>query len=439
MATVFSSVVNTVNTIIGSGILVLPYAFRTDSMVLGIFVLVLAGAANGFGMLLQGAASKYMAPRSATFFSVCKITYPKLSILFDLSIFLQCFGVCISYLVLIGDILPLIYTFNNWDESQMRLVYIFSSTIITIPLCFMKKLDSLKYTSFIALAAIVYLVLLIYGNFVYAWTSNWEDIPKEKIGEISYFKPEGITSIFKTLGVIVLAYTCPNQFSIISELSNPSMKRIGKITYISLSITFGIFLTVALTGYLTFGNAIPGNILLMYENNIWTQMGRLLLVLMVALSYPLMFHPSRISFNNIYHSIEKEMENIKVDDSTPLIPSVSGEDHTVPFPNLRFYIFTIILLVSSYAGAIILTSFELILSIVGSTGGVLICFILPGAYGWKLLAPENYPRFLEFSPEESSGSYSWFFTSSIVRYSSLFLIIWGILVMIVCLWSTVFA
>lgn len=463
-ATSVSAIVNTVNTIIGSGILVLPYAFRTDSILLGSLIIIFAGLANGLGMILQGASSKFLIKGSATFFSVCKITYPRLSLLFDFAIFLQCFGVNISYLVLTGDLLPLVYTFEGWDKYSMKVFYILLSSLLIIPLCLMKKIDSLKYASIIALSAIVYICLLIYGYFFISIFNDYSNIPIDKIGKISILKPQGIKPVFKTLGIIVLAYTCPTQFSIISELKNPTIKTICNITYISMSITAFIFLSVAFSGYLTFGNKLNGNILLMYENNFFTQTGRALLVLMVILSFPLMFHPARVSFNNMYHviienlnktriEIENEIENEVLNEGSPLLNRESQDlpivefaqelidlesENEVPISNKRFYLTSFILLIFSYISAIYLNSFELILSIVGSTGGVLISFVLPGFYGYKLIATKNeelIKRLYKYSPNEAENP---IFKSELLKKLSLFLIIWGLIVMIICLYSTLF-
>ncbi|ONH75608.1 Vacuolar amino acid transporter 6 [Pichia kudriavzevii] len=453
-ASIASSVINTVNTVIGAGILVLPYAFRTQSIIGGTFIIIFAGIANGVGMVLQGAASKFLPQGTATFFTVCRITYPGLSLLFDFAIFLQCFGVGVSYIVLTGDLLPLVYTFDGWDEHSMKFFYVLGSAFLVVPLCYMKKIDSLKYASIIALLAIVYIAFLIYGYFFYAIFTNYEKIPPEKLGGISFFKPEGIKPVFKTLGVVVLAYTCPTQFSIVGELANPSMERITNIVFISLGIISSIFVSVGLAGYLTFGNTLSGNILLMYENNFYTQTGRALLVLMVVLSFPLMFHPARVSFNNVCHIVTKSVvswgtgNDVAVNSRSPLLPSNEEEHHVhllelveeedVPMSNTRFFILTVLLLAASYTTALSLKSFELILAVVGATGGVLISFVLPGFYGYKLIASddERYTRRLyKYSPNEAQNR---IFQSKLLKNVSLFLIVWGLVVMMICLWAIFF-
>ena len=254
--------------------------------------------------------------------------------------------------------------------------------------------------------------------------------------------------------MVVLAYTCPTQFSIVGELANPSMERITNIVFISLGIISSIFVSVGLAGYLTFGNTLSGNILLMYENNFYTQTGRALLVLMVVLSFPLMFHPARVSFNNVCHIVTKSVvssgtgNDVAVNSRSPLLPSNEEEHHVhllelveeedVPMSNTRFFILTVLLLGASYTTALSLKSFELILAVVGATGGVLISFVLPGFYGYKLIASddERYTRRLyKYSPNEAQNR---IFQSKLLKNVSLFLIVWGLVVMMICLWAIFF-
>ncbi|GMG25316.1 unnamed protein product [Ambrosiozyma monospora] len=468
-ASVQSSIVNTINTIIGAGMLVLPYAFRTDGIFIGSFILIFAALTSGFGMYLQGVSSKFLPESTASFFTVCMITYPHLSVLFDLSIALQCFGVGISYVVLTGDLMPLVFPFgDDWSDASVRNFYILTSCFLTVPLCYLRRLDSLKYTSVLCLIAIAYLVLLVYWFFFVGLATDFTNIPVEKHGDVSIWKPESVKSIFKTLGIIVLAYTCPNQFSIVGELERPTLGRIYKIVFISMSITTLLFWTVALFGYLTFGNYISGNILLVFDDSLGVRLGRGLLVLMVLLSYPLMFHPARISFNNIYHWFQisyfsqnggNGYNKLNGQESQPLIgtngsathlepeqanvtviPDSSAqvvEEETVPLPQTRFIILSTIMLISSYLIAYYLKSFEFILSIVGATGGVMISFVLPGCYGFKLIATQDesmQAELIKHSPQEANN---FIFRNKTVKFASLFLAIWGIFTMIVCLWSTI--
>ena len=74
---------------------------------------------------------------------------------FDFAIAVQCFGCAVSYLVLIRDLMPTIVTYVPYiDEKHYSLFWLLVSTVLTIPLSFLKNLDSLKYSSILGLVAI---------------------------------------------------------------------------------------------------------------------------------------------------------------------------------------------------------------------------------------------------------------------------------------------
>lgn len=73
--------------------------------------------------------------------------------------------------------------------------------LIVIPLSFLRKLDSLKYTSIIALVSIAYLVVLVVYHF-----GSGDTLPDR--GEVNWFKWQGAVPTLASFPVIVFAYTC---------------------------------------------------------------------------------------------------------------------------------------------------------------------------------------------------------------------------------------
>ena len=73
--------------------------------------------------------------------------------------------------------------------------------LVIIPLSFLRRLDSLKYTSVIALLALSYLVLTVVAHFLMGDTL-------EQRGEVHYFKWQGPMRFFSNLPVIIFAFTC---------------------------------------------------------------------------------------------------------------------------------------------------------------------------------------------------------------------------------------
>ena len=73
--------------------------------------------------------------------------------------------------------------------------------LIIIPLSFLRRLDSLKYTSIIALCSIAYLVILVVAHYIKGDTL-------EERGSVRVFRWSGPVSALAAFPVIVFAYTC---------------------------------------------------------------------------------------------------------------------------------------------------------------------------------------------------------------------------------------
>ncbi|ODV81771.1 vacuolar amino acid transporter 7 [Suhomyces tanzawaensis NRRL Y-17324] len=432
-ASTASSSISLTKTIVGAGLLSMPLAFSTDGLVFGVFIILLAASTSGYGLFLQAYVSRYVPSKNATFFNLCSITYPALSVVFDFAIAIQCFGSALSYLVLIGEIMPtIVHHIPLIAPEHYRTFWVLASGLICVPLSFLKNLDSLKYTSILGLVAIAYMVLLVIFHFVAG------DVPQDLRGTIGLF-PESASGVFSTFSIIVFAYTGhQNMFSIVNESNDRSLSNLTRVISLAVVVSSALFLLVGVSGYLTFGDLVSGNVILLYPAGWTTTLGRFSIVFMVIFSFPLMFHPARISVNNIVFWVQTNVGKSQPEEqsttfsesteSTALLgdaqelqaPKPRGL--VVPFPDRTFVIITLILLIVAYVLAISVTSFAFVLAIVGATGSTAISFILPGLFGYKLIGSElDDPSVLE----------------TIFKNLSLGLTIWGFVVMVLCLYTTI--
>ncbi|GAV56029.1 hypothetical protein ZYGR_0AZ02010 [Zygosaccharomyces rouxii] len=419
--TVRSSVINLVKTIVGAGLLAIPYAFKSDGVLVGVLLVLLAAVTSGFGLFVLGKSSKTLInPRDSSFFSLCMLTYPSLSPLFDLAMITQCFGVGLSYLVLIGDVFPgLLGGRRDW--------WIVGSSLVVVPLCLLKKLDNLKYSSIVGLFALAYLSLLILSTFVHEYASgHYEQVR----GDVSWWSVYDYKGLMSTFSIIIFAYTgSMNLFSIVNELRDNTVRNISAVINRSIAIATAFFIAVALAGYLTFGSNTLGNIMLNYDDSsVYVHIGKFCLGSMVLLTFPLLFHPCRIAVNNLCVWVELQREKraeshqeceplnpntppsvrpisllVQDSDSGSLVGSygaIQNEDgiedlETVgngspqaAMPNGRFYVITALLLTAMYALALNVDSFATVLAFVGATGSTSISFTLPGLFGYKLIGTD---------------------------------------------------
>lgn len=86
--------------------LAMPSALSKMGIFLGIFVIAWAGLTAGFGLYLQTRCARYVDRGHVSFAALSQLTYPNLSIIFDAAIAVKCFGVAVSYLIIIGDLMP---------------------------------------------------------------------------------------------------------------------------------------------------------------------------------------------------------------------------------------------------------------------------------------------------------------------------------------------
>lgn len=173
------------------------------------FILILFSAcASGTGLYFLSRCAARTEGRNASFFAISKLTWPKVAVLFDLAIAIKCFGVAVSYLIIIGDLMPQVIislSGSHIDDVAYFLtdrrfwITIFMITMV-LPLSFLRKLDSLKYTSLVALVAVIYLYVIVVYHY---YSPNYPPPPKDDI-ELARFS----TSILGHLPVFVFAFTC---------------------------------------------------------------------------------------------------------------------------------------------------------------------------------------------------------------------------------------
>lgn len=84
----------------------MPLALSRMGMVLGILVILWSALTAGFGLYLQTRCAKYLDRGASSFFALSQITYPNAAVIFDAAIAIKCFGVGVSYLIIIGDLMP---------------------------------------------------------------------------------------------------------------------------------------------------------------------------------------------------------------------------------------------------------------------------------------------------------------------------------------------
>ncbi|GAM84232.1 hypothetical protein ANO11243_022260 [Dothideomycetidae sp. 11243] len=247
-------------------------------------------------------------------------------------------------------------------------------------------------------------------------------------------------------------------FSILNEIEDTSTKSTTSVVTASVGTSASIYLLVAVTGYLTFGDHVVGNIVSQYIPSVSSTIGKAAIVVLVIFSYPLQVHPCRASLDAVLKWRPVSVSR----SSSPVIGSPSRNSllghsggaaaRRTEMSETRFAALTTVIIVFSYIVAMTVSSLERVLAYVGSTGSTSISFILPGLFYYKISSPDSplHQKLMkedddqdDYESDDDSGHLragSWVgkwksrnYQRMMLRRASLGLAIYGACVMVTCL------
>nr|XP_014343337.1 PREDICTED: sodium-coupled neutral amino acid transporter 1 [Latimeria chalumnae] len=379
------SVFNLSNVIMGSGILGLAYALANTGIIL--FVLLLAS------MALLALYSIYLLLKCSK--ETGLMVYEKMGqrafgtpgrlAVFGAT-FVQNMGAILSYLIIVRNELPLIISYLLGGESSIawyldgRFLIVLVTVFLILPLCCLRNLGYLGYTSGFSLACMVFFLIVViskkfeylcplsaHNESLYNLTDRLSNLTsKEEKCKANYFVYHSKT--IYALPTIAFAFVChPSVLPIYSELKGRSQKKMQLVSNASFFAIFIMYLLTAIFGYLTFYETVETELLHTYKSDsILVLIVRLAVVIAVVLTVPVLFFTVRSS---LFELFKKTM------------------------PSLALHIgVTIILLVAADIFVILIPSIKDIFGMIGATSANMLIFILPSSMYLKLVKKRNRTR-----------------------------------------------
>ncbi|XP_031630114.1 putative sodium-coupled neutral amino acid transporter 10 [Contarinia nasturtii] len=343
------------NSIIGVGILAMPFCFQKCGILLSILLLALSNAITRLAChyLLK---SSIKARRKNFEFLASYIFGSSGKLMVELCVIGYLMGTCITYFVVVGDLGPqfIAKLFNvNSTDSLRTFIMILVTIFCIIPLCLLRNIESL---SLMCISSIIFYFCLVLKIF---FESESKMVTNSWYNNVWWWRPSGIT---QCLPIFSMALSCQMQtFEIYESLPNQTIDKMNHIIKYGTGICTMVYICVGFFGYVAFHDQhFSGNVLLSLSPSLASDIIQMGFVLSVAVSFPLVIFPCRASlYSLLYHR--------------------SHSDTAHYIPEHRFKYITISMVLVALIMGILIPSIELIIGLVGSTIGVAICIMFPAS------------------------------------------------------------
>ena len=416
-SSMFSSILNIMNTIIGAGILTLPYIIMNFGIIFGFLLIISIYLITIYSCKLL-IESKNLSNQTTNYSKLGILTMGKKGeILIKSLIFLNNFGICIIYFMIFGSSINKLIEIIFSQQKQQHEKFFLSTkffqligAIIILPFSFAKSTEKLKFASILTILSVFIFTLLTVYNFFNKFYNS--KLPLLNIREVlfpAYLKINLLNSL-SSFSSIFIAFTFHfNFFPIYNSLDNKTDKKMIKTCIVSLSFVAIIYLIIGILGYLSYGNNININFLESFNINELGFCYYLLyfFYLFVPLfSIPLCFYEARNNFLSFFYEMYQIYQiwnnkgNLILSQKIEEGKNKENYDNFSYFyngnnnfeKNYTFYIISFILFFFIIIFGMFINDLAIIFSFVGAIGANSIGFILPAIFYVKLSEGNNIKR-----------------------------------------------
>ncbi|KAG1711046.1 hypothetical protein DVH05_013763 [Phytophthora capsici] len=408
-ATAPSAVFNLVSTIIGGGILSLPFAFDKCGLVVALIFMVIAASASTFSLYVivscsrRGRAASYEeVVRKALGARAGRITVMLLVLLTFLTL--------VAYVILTKDLVGSLgarFLYNRPISEAEQNVLTVVCVLLVSPALLARSMDALRFTSIFSLVSVLVLAIAITVRAVDATFSHHDVVNAEAESPIPIkLVPDSWADAAYAFPIISVSFLCHfNVLPVYRELHKPTRHRLKKIVASTMFSTWLFYILVGIMGYLFAFRQIggvQGDILNNFsDSDPLVNLGRLGLLVTIQLSLPLIIQPCRTNLlrlakiiRSFLHTRAKVFDapdstdsesEVVIGEGTALLPTSNG---ALPASSTngsrgRFKsavvhaLLTVGIMASVITIALLSPGVAVVWNLMGSTVGLLISYVLP--------------------------------------------------------------
>eukprot|EP00808_Paulinella_micropora_P004393 g47154.t1 len=277
-----------ISTIVGGGVLSLPYAFSKAGLLNGIVFLLLVAAISDFSVYSLISCSR-RGRNLGSYDDVIERSFgerAKIWTAFLLAVVL--FLGCTAYLILIGDLItPLVEFFFGLKLNQTwRRLLMCCVTGVFLPFTFADSLHALRFIS-------------VFSRFLDP--AAFAQYEGKLIGTHINLLPTSAHGLLSAAPLLIIAFLCHfNALPLHNELEKPDRARIKVMVHFVMFGCSAVYILVGAAGYLYARDLTAGNILNNFpSDDLIIVVGRSFLLFVCMCSMPLVILPCR----NAVHSV----------------------------------------------------------------------------------------------------------------------------------------
>ena len=436
-STLIPATFNLVATIIGGGELSLPLAFQKCGILLATLLMIVAAIITDLSLWILCLAARHSGAQD--YGEVGRMAFGKQMEWFISGLlFVFLLFVIVAYMILVRDIWTPLITKLPFLEGAPDDWILCGICVVLSPFLVQKELHALRYNCYVGFGSLAVLSIILCLR---AWTTQmahhsasatsssteWDsifvlqqnattttireyDIPTTTTEEdnnhakmtILWTSTRQFGDMLFSLPIIVLVFLCHfNILPIQAALVEPTPRRVRQVIHGAVGACFGLLYVFGLAGYLSFGQATKGNILLNLadDDRFWVLVGRVGCGITVLFAMPMMVLPCRRNLlellDNLMEQYEKHHSGVadpsrhnnddlaseEAGELTRLLPTLisysmrerthMAEDATI------HYVSTLLIVGGCYIAAVEAPGVAFVWSLCGSFMAYLISFILP--------------------------------------------------------------
>eukprot|EP00075_Anas_platyrhynchos_P007664 XP_021127749.2 putative sodium-coupled neutral amino acid transporter 11 isoform X1 [Anas platyrhynchos] len=288
---------NIINSIIGSGIIGLPYSMKEAGFPLGVLLLFGVAYITDYSIILLIKGGNLSNTNS--YQELVRKTYGFIGYLILSTLqFLYPFIAMISYNIITGDTLTKVFlripgVGPDNILTDRHFIILLTTIIFTLPLSLYRDIAKLGKVSLISLILTIVILVIVMVRTV----TLGPQVPKSENAWI-FAKSNAVQAV----GVMSFAFICHhNSFLIYGSLEEPTLNNWSRITHVSVSLAVVISVLFAACGYMTFTGYTEGDIFENYcrDDNLAT-FGRFCYGVTVILTFPLECFVTREVIANVF-------------------------------------------------------------------------------------------------------------------------------------------